>query len=182
VCRCGSTRRAQSAGGARRDLRVSDLHKRWSSDGGDVALFLPFGSSKERQRAAKPGIRRKRKTARFFAGGRKVRQRSAKGGKARQMLLFPRLQKPPRFGPVSVPSEGAGGAGGRFQALTAVAILHNFADELYGSEPDGCTRFSSRIHGSLRTVLNNPIHRTSEDHGGPHDWEFATERRLPSPA
>jgi hypothetical protein len=28
---------------------------------------------------------------------------------------------------------------------------------VYGSEPDGCARFSSRIHGSLRTVLNNPI-------------------------
>jgi hypothetical protein len=28
---------------------------------------------------------------------------------------------------------------------------------MYGSEPDGCARFSSRIHGSLRTALNNPI-------------------------
>jgi hypothetical protein len=41
--------------------------------------------------------------------------------------------------------------------LTAIRILHNFADELYGSEPDGCARFSSRIHGSLRTAPNNPI-------------------------
>ena len=44
-----------------------------------------------------------------------------------------------------------------FQSLTAIAILHNFADELYGSEPDGCARFSSRMHASLRTALNNPI-------------------------
>ena len=103
MCRCGSTRRAQSAGGARRDLRVSDLHKGWPSDGAEeVALFLPFGSSKERQSAAKAGIRRNRKTARFCAGGRKVRQRSAKGGKARLTSIFPPLQKPPRFGPVSV--------------------------------------------------------------------------------
>jgi nitrite reductase/ring-hydroxylating ferredoxin subunit len=42
-------------------------------------------------------------------------------------------------------------------SLTAIAILHNFGDELYGSEPDGCARFSTRIHGSLRTTLNNPI-------------------------
>jgi len=34
----------------------------------DIALFLPFACSKGRQRAAKPGIRRKRKTARLFAG------------------------------------------------------------------------------------------------------------------
>jgi hypothetical protein len=44
-----------------------------------------------------------------------------------------------------------------FQSLTAIAILHNFADEVYGSEPDGCARFFARIHGSLRTALNNPI-------------------------
>jgi hypothetical protein len=29
------------------------------------------------------------------------------------------------------------------QSRTAIAILHNLADELYGSEPDGCARFSA---------------------------------------
>jgi hypothetical protein len=29
-----------------------------------------------------------------------------------------------------------------FQSLTAIVILHNFADELYTSEPDGCARLA----------------------------------------
>ena len=34
----------------------------------DIALFLPFDCSKGRQRAAKPGIKRNPKIAKFFAG------------------------------------------------------------------------------------------------------------------
>jgi hypothetical protein len=41
----------------------------------------------------------------------------------------------------------------------AIAILHNFADELYSSEPDGCPRFSSRIHANLRMALSKKIAR-----------------------
>ena len=68
-----------------------------------------------------------------------------------------------------------------FQRLTAILILHNFADEVYGSEPDGCARFSSRIHGRLLTALNNPIAERRKTMAvlAAHDWEF-TERRLPS--
>jgi hypothetical protein len=57
-----SDRAAESCGNrwaSQHDLRVAWSHVR------DVALFLPFGSSKGRQSAAKAGKGRNRKTARF---------------------------------------------------------------------------------------------------------------------
>jgi hypothetical protein len=63
-----------------------------------------------------------------------------------------------------------------FQRLTAILILHNFADEVYGSEPDGCARFSSGIHGSLRAALQNPIANVRRW----RSWLLAIENSAPT--
>jgi hypothetical protein len=41
-----------------------------------------------------------------------------------------------------------------FQELSAIGFLHNSPDEMYGSRPDGCERFSVLLQRSIKIVLN----------------------------
>ena len=58
-----------------------------------VALFLPFGRNKRRQRKAKRGTRRKRRSSDFYWVKCAVRQLHATNGKERLTFLFPPVNR-----------------------------------------------------------------------------------------